>query len=118
MKNILLIFTSLLLFNSACKKDPQINPPMIAQPVIVNLPAPVKIEDSIYPNPCDGNFTIQTNSTTNQTVKMYDVLGKLIFNLTINGTTAIIADSLKQGIYDISITTNTGIINKRLVVVR
>jgi len=104
--------------NTACTKDGAIKPTVVAQPVM-GSPVPLtKIEDSISPNPCNGNFTITTNSNTNQTVKMYDIVGRMIFNLTINGTTAIIADSLKQGVYDISITTNTGVINKRLVVVR
>ena len=100
---------------AGCKKDQQINPP-VTKPSVVVTPPPVEITNSIYPDPCNSSFTITTNSNANQTVKMYDVTGRVIFNLTINGTTAIITDSLKAGIYVVIITNTKGTTKKKLVV--
>jgi hypothetical protein len=99
---------------TACKKDAQINPPVVTKPVEVIPPTP--ITDNIYPNPCNGTFTIQTNSTDSQTVVMYNMIGNKILNLTINGTTAIVDNSLTNGIYILEFTTKTGIIKKKLIV--
>jgi hypothetical protein len=73
---------------------------------------------SVYPNPNDGNFVIETNSTIKQTAQVYDVNGKLVLTQTINGKTSIDASSLNEGVYNISITSNEGVINKRLVIVK
>ena len=73
---------------------------------------------SIYPNPSNGSFTIETNSTTNQTMQLYDVNGKMVLNQNINGkaTTTIDATNLNEGVYNISIISNEGVINKRVVI--
>src|SRR6202007_2070869 len=42
---------------------------------------------SIYPNPAQNNFTIETSSTDKQTLQMFDVNGKLVLSQTIKGTT-------------------------------
>ncbi|HEX7414837.1 MAG TPA: T9SS type A sorting domain-containing protein [Bacteroidia bacterium] len=73
---------------------------------------------SIYPNPNNGSFVIEPNSTTKQTVNVYDVNGKLVLSQTINGKTIIDASSLNEGVYNISIISNEGMVNKRLVIVR
>ena len=73
---------------------------------------------SIYPNPNNGSFVIEPNSATKQTIQVYDVKGKLLLSQTINGKTSIDAGSLQEGIYNISIISNEGVINKRMVIVR
>jgi hypothetical protein len=73
---------------------------------------------SIYPNPNNGSFVIEPNSTTKQTMQVYDVNGKLVLNQTISGKTTIDASSLNEGVYNISLLSNEGVINKRLVIVR
>jgi len=75
---------------------------------------------SISPNPSSGIFTIETN--TKQTMQVYDVNGRLIpipspsqregNKLTID------LSNLPAGIYNISLTSNEGIVNKRVVVVK
>jgi hypothetical protein len=49
---------------------------------------------------------------------MYDVNGKVVLSQTINGKTSIDASSLNEGVYNISLQSNEGIINKRVVIVR
>ena len=73
---------------------------------------------SIYPNPNNGNFVVEPNSATKQTMQIYDVTGKLVLTQTINGKTTIDASSLNEGVYNISIGNNEGVINKRLVIVK
>jgi hypothetical protein len=72
----------------------------------------------IYPNPAQNNFTIQTSNTDKQALQIFDVNGKLVLVQTINGTTSIDASILSQGVYNISITSNEGVVNKKLVIVK
>ncbi|HEX7412901.1 MAG TPA: T9SS type A sorting domain-containing protein, partial [Bacteroidia bacterium] len=73
---------------------------------------------SIYPNPSNGSFVIEPNSTTKQTMQVYDVNGKMVLSQTINGKTTIDATPLNEGVYNISLLSNEGMVNKRVVIVR
>jgi len=82
---------------------------------------------SIYPNPNKGLFVIETNATSKQTVQVYDVNGKMVFSQTIQPslrqaqgaqTITIDASTLNEGVYNISLISNEGVVNKRLVIVR
>jgi hypothetical protein len=79
---------------------------------------------NIYPNPSNGSFVIEPipSLTLPQgkgtLVQMYDVNGKLVLSQTINGKTSIDASSLNEGVYNISLQSNEGVVNKRLVIVR
>jgi len=73
---------------------------------------------NIYPNPNNGSFVIEPNSATKQTVQVYDVNGKLVLSQTINGKTTVDAGSLNEGVYNISLLSNEGVVNKRLLIVR
>jgi len=70
----------------------------------------------IYPNPTNGNFTIETPFTTKQTLQVFDITGRVVLTQTINGTATIDASSLTSGVYNVSITNNEGVINKRLII--
>ena len=72
---------------------------------------------SIYPNPNNGTFVIEPNTSAKQTVMVYDVTGKVVLTQTINGKTSIDAGSLNEGVYNISISSE-GIINKRLIIIK
>ena len=73
---------------------------------------------NIYPNPNNGSFVIEPNSNTIQTIQMYDVNGKIVLSQTITGKTNIDASSLNEGVYNISLISNEGVVNKRVVIVR
>jgi uncharacterized repeat protein (TIGR03803 family) len=73
---------------------------------------------AIYPNPTNGNFTIEPNSNTKQTMQVYDVNGKLVLTQTINAKTTIDAGNLNEGVYNISLLNANGVINKKLVILR
>jgi len=72
----------------------------------------------LYPNPNNGNFVMEPNSNTKQTMQVYDVNGKLVLSQIINGKATIDASILNEGVYNISIIIDEGVINKRLVIVR
>ena len=73
----------------------------------------------IYPNPTNGSFVIeQQNTLYNVHCTVYDINGKLVLTQTINGKTTIDASSLSEGVYNISLISNEGVVNKRLVIVR
>ncbi len=73
---------------------------------------------SVYPNPNNGSFVVETNATEKQTVQIYDVTGKLVLTQSLSGKTNIDAGSLNEGVYNISITGSEGVVNKRMVIVR
>ncbi len=73
---------------------------------------------TIYPNPNNGSFVIEPNNSTKQTMQVYDVNGKLVLSQTISGKTSIYASGLNEGVYNISLQSNEGVVNKRLVIVR
>ena len=72
---------------------------------------------SVYPNPSNGNFVVETNSTEKQTMQLFDVNGKLILNQTINGKTNIDVSNLAEGVYNLSlINSEWFVVNKRVVI--
>ncbi len=73
---------------------------------------------NIYPNPNNGSFVIEPSNATKQSMQVYDVTGKMVLSQTINGKTTIDAGSLNEGVYNISIISNEGVVNKRMVIVR
>ena len=73
---------------------------------------------AIYPNPNNGSFVIEPSNATKQTMQVYDVNGKLVLSQPITGKTSIDAVSLNEGVYNICLTSNEGVVNKRLVIVR
>ncbi|HXD92712.1 MAG TPA: T9SS type A sorting domain-containing protein [Bacteroidia bacterium] len=76
------------------------------------------IQASIYPNPTSTNFIIETASTDKQTLQIFDVNGKLVLSQIINGKTNIDATNLAEGVYNLSLMNQNGVVNKRLVIVR
>jgi len=73
---------------------------------------------SVYPNPAQNNFTIEVSGNEKQILHVIDVTGKIVLTQTINGKTTIDASTLAQGIYNLSVTSNAGVANKRLIIVK
>lgn len=70
----------------------------------------------VYPNPTTGLFYIKTNSTSEQTVDILDINGRLMFSKNINGNDEIDATNLKNGVYFLIIRSTNSIISKKLVI--
>ncbi len=72
---------------------------------------------NIYPNPNNGSFMIEINNETEKMFcNLYDVNGKIVLTQAVKGTTTIDGSSLAEGIYNLSITSNNCLINKRIVI--
>lgn len=76
------------------------------------------IELNIYPNPNNGRFVIELNNPTRQTIQIYDVNGKLVLTQILNGKTNIDARSLNEGVYNMNIISDDGVVNKKLMIIR
>jgi sugar lactone lactonase YvrE len=76
-------------------------------------------ELNIYPNPNNGSFVIELQNTLyNVHCTVYNVNGKVVLSQNINGKTSIDASTLNEGVYNISLQSNEGVVNKRVVIVR
>ncbi len=71
---------------------------------------------AIYPNPNNGNFTIETPIATQQLVEVYDLTGRAVLSQNISGTSTINAAGLTDGIYNLKISGTDNVVNKRIVI--
>jgi hypothetical protein len=73
---------------------------------------------TVYPNPSNGSFVVETNTNDAQLMQVFDVNGKMIFSQTIAGKSTIDAANLNEGIYSIKLSGVQGVVNKKLVIVK
>ena len=74
---------------------------------------------TVYPNPATNSFQVEFMGSGEKLMQVYDVNGKLVLSQTIhNGKATIDVSSLTNGIYNISISSNEGVINKRVVIAK
>ncbi len=72
---------------------------------------------TVYPNPNNGNFTIETNYTTEkQSLQLFDVTGKMVLSQTLNNKANINASSLDNGVYFLQVKTNQNISTQKVIV--
>jgi hypothetical protein len=73
---------------------------------------------TIYPNPNNGSFVVESSNTIKQTIQLYDVNGKMVLSQALNGKTTIDGSNLNEGVYNLSTISSEGVVNKRIVIVR
>ena len=74
---------------------------------------------AVYPNPSHGVFIIDLSSKEKQNLQLFDMTGNVVLSQAIeNGKANIDASHLAAGIYNISIKGDSGIANKKLVIVK
>jgi hypothetical protein len=73
---------------------------------------------SVYPNPNNGTFVVETSITEKQNLQIFDVNGKLVLSQIINGKTQIDNTNLIEGVYSVTIISKQVILNKKLVIVK
>ncbi|WP_296385797.1 endonuclease [Winogradskyella sp.] len=69
----------------------------------------------LYPNPVKNNLTIDLKSDLDTNIEIYDILGKKVFQSTLNKTSTINLQALKTGIYIVKITQDNATISKKLI---
>ena len=73
----------------------------------------------VYPNPANNNFQVSVTGNSKQaTICMYDINGKMVLSQLINEKKSIDTINLKDAVYNLSITSNEGVVNKKLIIVR
>ncbi len=78
--------------------------------------ADYELTTSLYPNPNNGQFTINNEQFTINSVNVYDVYGKLLKTVEVNSNTAVIdAHELSAGMYFVRISTEKGVVTKSFV---
>jgi hypothetical protein len=86
---------------------------------IATLVSSVNDAVKLYPNPAKDLFTIETASSEKELIQLFDVTGKLMLTQTLqNGKGTLDAGTLAPGVYTLSLTSDRGRINKRLMIVR
>ncbi|HEX7415001.1 MAG TPA: T9SS type A sorting domain-containing protein [Bacteroidia bacterium] len=77
---------------------------------------------TIYPNPTSNQFSIEANTTDKLTLDLYDVNGRLVFSTTLRQAQGVKSNidvsGLNEGVYTISIISNEGVVNKKVVILR
>jgi hypothetical protein len=73
---------------------------------------------SIYPNPTNNNFIIETNSDQNQVLKIVDVTGKIVWQQKTQGREVINADNLDSGLYTVVLVNNKATVTRKLMIIK
>ena len=71
---------------------------------------------SIYPNPSNGIINIENLNNTENTIIVYDVLGKIVYNAVSSSSISIDLTENGNGVYIIEISNDKGIISERVVI--
>lgn len=73
---------------------------------------------SVYPNPADDLLTLSVQGSSENTVKIVDVLGNVVMEDKMNTTKKIDVRDLKNGVYILTVYANGTLLQTRRVVVR
>jgi len=74
---------------------------------------------TVYPNPCKGNFVLETISTEKQFLTISDVNGKVVLGQIIEAPkTTLFTNNFAPGVYTIGMNGNQEIERKKLVIIR
>ncbi|MEO8149561.1 MAG: T9SS type A sorting domain-containing protein [Bacteroidia bacterium] len=99
----------------------------IAVTTVINLSSIEELNDKtaieIYPNPNNGNFTLQLNNSPhkNLTIKITDQLGRIVFEKNYHDSSteiSIVLKQIPQGIYNLMMNDGGQIISKKVCVMR
>ncbi|MFM7681652.1 MAG: T9SS type A sorting domain-containing protein, partial [Bacteroidota bacterium] len=72
---------------------------------------------SVYPNPANELINVSLNKSTNATISVVDVAGKVVKTASINGlTSSINAADLTNGVYYVTITDGTSVATEKVVI--
>jgi len=80
--------------------------------ILTNLSERDGLSVSLYPNPNDGNFTINLNKSVSGDVEILDVSGKILISKSFRGSKWVNSDKLDKGVYIVKLS----IENKELII--
>ncbi|MEW6467457.1 MAG: T9SS type A sorting domain-containing protein [Bacteroidota bacterium] len=84
-------------------------------PTGVGIDEQLRLEVSIYPNPSNGIFTLQTNQFG---IKMdiYDIQGRLMYSEKLGEFKSAINTNLSKGVYLLKLTSSEGSFSQKLII--
>jgi len=72
----------------------------------------------VYPNPSTGKFFVENSSSEKILVQILDLNGKIVLTQNVDSKTMVDAGILNEGVYSLSLKSDTGMITRKLVIVR
>lgn len=73
---------------------------------------------TMFPNPTNNSFVIKANSIEKQNLQIVDINGRLVFSQNLISVATIDVSNLNEGVYFVSLKSNKGIANKRLIIIK
>jgi hypothetical protein len=73
---------------------------------------------AIYPNPAQNNFTIEVSGKEKQTLQLFDINGRLVLTQTMQNKTNIDVSNFNAGVYNLSLISNEGMTNKKVLIIK
>lgn len=70
----------------------------------------------IYPNPTNGNFSIDLGNNPESSIELFDVQGKLVYSAQAVNQKTDLNISLANGVYNLRITNVNGTVNQKLII--
>ncbi|MFA7273890.1 MAG: T9SS type A sorting domain-containing protein [Crocinitomicaceae bacterium] len=69
----------------------------------------------LYPNPSNGNFNLTFGESVNGSVQITDMAGRIVFEQTVSNQSSLLINLTEaNGIYQVTIATNKGIVHKKI----
>lgn len=83
---------------------------------VAGVEQPSEIEVGMYPNPNDGTFTLELGNATEGTVQIFDHIGRLVHETTINGGKTVLNTQLSAGVYQLKFSAENGFGTQKFIV--
>ena len=69
----------------------------------------------VYPNPNSGIFTIETQANTESQIKIYNLLGELVYDVVSNGVSLIDISSFNSGTYVVQVIVDGNVYSRKII---
>ena len=71
---------------------------------------------SVYPNPSEGLITVSNDNNTENTIAVYDMLGKVIYTTTTSSSASVDLSANGTGVYLVKVSNGNGSVVERVVI--
>lgn len=71
---------------------------------------------SIYPNPSNGNFSIETENNVGSSIEILDLNGKIAYTSIVSSNRQEIELNVENGIYILALQTSNGVFRKKMII--
>lgn len=82
---------------------------------IENVAKP-EVDFSVFPNPSNGQFTLQTEGLTDFVISVKDMTGRVVFEMNANSSETLVNLEAPEGIYLVTLSSEKSRLTKRIVI--